>query len=177
MLRIKFFAMTLVVGLAGVVYAAGNTQDAAQHQHHGAQTADKAACCQAGHHQGAQKDGQKHAHHAAMSCDKDGGDCCKGHKADAKQHSAKAEGESCCAGGGGGCCKGHQQKAGEGAAVVKASTTEAAASCCGEGAACCKDGAACCKAHRAAGQTAAAGEKHEGCCGCCGDSCDKHAGR
>ena len=176
MLRIKLFAIILVVGLAGVVYAAGNMQTAA-HQNHGAQSADKApACCQ-------KKDAGKDGQTAAMSCDKDGGcckdGCCHGHKADAKQASAKSEGESCCAGGGcckGGdasCCKGHK-KAGAEAAVVK--TSAGAESCCAAGAACCKEaGADCCQAHKAAAQNA--GQKHAGCCACCGDSCETHTGR
>jgi hypothetical protein len=172
MFRIKLFAMALVVGLAGAVYAAGNIQDAA-HQHHGAQSADKPACCQAGHQKDAQKAAQKEGEQAAMSCDKDG--CCKGHKADAKDASAKAEGASCC-GDGAACCKGHQ-KAGAEAAVVRTSADAEAASCCGAGASCCKDGADCCKGHKAEGQTASADKKHEGGCECCGASCERHAGR
>jgi hypothetical protein len=176
MLRIKFFAMTLVLGLTGVVYAAGNMQDAAHHNH-GAQSADKApACCQAGHKKDAQKDAQKDGEKAAMSCDREGGGCCKSHSADGKQASAKAEGESCCAGGGGACCKSHQ-KAGADAAVVKTSADADAADCCGAGASCCKDGAACCKGHKAGAQTAATDKKHEGGCDCCGTSCAMHAGR
>jgi hypothetical protein len=161
MLRIKLFAMTLVVGLAGVVYAAGNMQTGSHHNH-GAQSADKApACCQ-------KKDAQKDGQTAAVSCDKDG--CCRAHKADAKE----AQGESCCDGGA--CCKGHHQKAGAETAVVKTSADAGAADCCAGGS-CCKAGADCCKGHKAEGQTAAADRKHEGGCDCCGDSCATHAGR
>jgi hypothetical protein len=180
----KLFAMTLVLGLAGVVYAAGQMQDAG-HQNHGAQSADKPSCCQAGHQKDGQKAAQKDGQKAAMSCDKDGccqghaadGGCCKGHKAGAQQASATAGGESCCGGAcgkDGGCCKGHQHKAGAAATVVKTSAGADAPSCCGAGAACCKDGADCCKGHKTA---TAAGQKQEGGCDCCGDSCAMHTGR
>jgi len=178
MFRTKLSAVALVLALAGAVYAAGRTQDAA-HQNHSAHAAGhKAACCQAKHKQ----DGQKAD---AMSCDREGG-CCHAHKADAKQTAATQDGESCCAGGGccggsGGCCAGHK-KEGAQAAVVKTSAEQTsagqqAASCC-DGGSCCKEGADCCKGqHQAAAQTATADHKHEGCCACCADSCPVDAGR
>lgn len=168
MLRIKFFAVALVLGLTGAVYAAGRTQDASA-QDHSAHAAGKTpACCQAKHGKAEQKEGQPAA---SMSCDHQGGSCCKGHAAHAGQ---SAEGEDCCAGGS--CCAGHEKKAGAAAAVVKTSAgQEEAKSCCAGGGSCCKEGAECCKGHAAAAQTA--GEKREGCCACCADSCPTHAWR
>lgn len=163
MLRIKFFTMTVVLGLAGAVYAAGRMQDAA-HQNHAAQrSAGAAACCQA-------KPGKEGRKAAPMSCDKDGAGCCEGHRADAAgQTAAGREGESCCAGGdcckGGGCCKGHKKEGAE-AEAVKVSDARPAESCCAEGAECCKS------------RRETAGEKHEGGgCACCGTSCAVDAGR
>lgn len=158
MLRIKFFAVAVVLGLAGVVYAAAHAQDATHHNHdaHGAGKA--ASCCRGKHQKGGEQA-------AAMSCDKDGAGCCGGHHSDA----AGKDGKGCCAGEGGGCCAAHK-KEGAAAEAVKTSAGEQAASCCA-------DGASCCKAHGKDGaQTASADKKGAGC-DCCGTSCAAHAGR
>jgi hypothetical protein len=110
MLRMKFFAMALVLGLAGAVYAAGRIQDATQHQHPADAAGKAPACCQAKHGKAERKEGQTAE---AMSCDKDGAGCCEGHHADAKQTAARPDGESCCDGGscckeGADCCKAHK---------------------------------------------------------------------
>src|SRR5689334_6845590 len=116
--RIKLFAVTLVLCVTGVVYAAGNipAQDAKScHMNEAG-----ASCCASG----------------ASCCD--GGSCCK---ADQHKHTAKSnkEGASCCTGGasccksGGSCCEAHKKTADENGRE-QADATQ-------------KDGEGCCAAH------------------------------
>ncbi|MFL6210154.1 MAG: hypothetical protein ACJ74W_14965 [Pyrinomonadaceae bacterium] len=125
--KVKTLALTLMLGLAGAVYAAGgNGQSAPQSCHmdmagasccaKDAHCCDGGACCKA----------DKSAHHATAqtgdegaSCCQSGCSCCAAHKAGDKQTAQQAgmthkDGESCCVSGasccnGGSCCTAHKQ--------------------------------------------------------------------
>lgn len=136
--RIKLFAVSFVLCLTGVVYAAGD--DAKR----GAKSCqmDKAgaSCCAPG----------------AACCGDGGGSCCAAHKSDHKHTNAQAsktdKKESCCQPGasccqpGASCCAAAHKSDHKQTFVGHASTThEDGASCCTDGAECCKGGSCCTK--------------------------------
>ena len=114
--RIKLFAVTLVLCVTGVVYAAGDgdNQDAKScHMNEagasccasGASCCDGGSCCKAGQHKhsaGSNK-GAENCCNGGASCCKSGASCCATHKktADEKNREqadvARKDGEGCCA--------------------------------------------------------------------------------
>jgi hypothetical protein len=113
MKSIKLLVVTLMLALAGFVYAEGQSQDSKM-----ACGTDKAGCC------------------ATMDCcKKDGAECCKAHKMGNQQQTASQDkGKACCDGGE--CCKDGKSCCGEGCKMDK---TGKAAGCCETG----KDGGCC----------------------------------
>lgn len=110
--RIKLFAVTLVLCVTGVVYAAN---DHAKHKADSCPAGKAAGCCAARGQAGAKPSKAD----AKESCCQPGASCCAAHKAGdrktAARESAKHEGgEGCCMGGadccdGGSCCVKHKQ--------------------------------------------------------------------
>ena len=110
--RIKLFAVTLILCVTGVVYAAN---DHAKHKTQSCPVDKAADCCAEHKHSGplASKAEEKE------SCCQPGASCCAAHKASDKKSAEQAGvkhegGESCCVAGaeccdGGSCCAKHEQ--------------------------------------------------------------------
>lgn len=112
--RIKLFAVALVLGLTGVVYAAGGGASQDGKSCHmaeagasccasGASCCDGGSCCKADHHKraaGSNKEGESCCEGGA-SCCKPGAACCAAHKTAGKKGAkaavAQKDGEGCCA--------------------------------------------------------------------------------
>jgi hypothetical protein len=129
MRTIKLIIIALILGLTGIIYAAGGQQTPTDGKDKAASSCAKCGdlCCKKG-----QKSGTAKAAHKSSDINKSGDSCCKA-KADCCKPGAE-----CCKAGGSGCAQNHMTTEKQGKAQA-CDMQKDSKDCCGAACECCKD--------------------------------------